>query len=102
MVEVNADVAQYPELVNQYPYSDGWLVKIRPTMLRENMKNLFSGNLSESWMSITRARLNAALAPDFPMIYATSQDGGELIDGIANQLRENQVAALDIELFQNP
>lgn len=30
IVEVNARLADAPELVNQNPYADGWMVKIRP------------------------------------------------------------------------
>ena len=28
--EVNADVAEKPELVNDAPYEGGWLIKVRP------------------------------------------------------------------------
>ena len=30
IVEVNADVKSKPELVNENPYADGWLVRVKP------------------------------------------------------------------------
>jgi glycine cleavage system H protein len=41
VLEVNPALEDKPELVNQSPYQDGWLVKIKPTDISE-METLFS------------------------------------------------------------
>ena len=35
VVEVNSALEDKPELVNESPYNDGWLVKIKPTNIAE-------------------------------------------------------------------
>lgn len=35
ILEVNPELEAHPELVNQSPYGEGWLVKIKPTDLSE-------------------------------------------------------------------
>ena len=31
VLEINPELEEHPELVNQYPYEAGWLIKIKPT-----------------------------------------------------------------------
>jgi len=38
--EVNAKLADTPELVNQQPYGDGWIAVIKPSNLEAELKNL--------------------------------------------------------------
>lgn len=35
ILEVNPELEEHPEMVNQYPYGEGWIVKIKPTDLSE-------------------------------------------------------------------
>ncbi len=35
VLEVNPELEEYPELVNQDPYGEGWLVKIKPVDMAE-------------------------------------------------------------------
>ena len=42
MLEVNEDLAESPEVVNEDPYGDGWLIKVRvsdPADLDDLMDN---------------------------------------------------------------
>jgi len=41
IMEVNSRLAELPELVNQSPYKDGWLIKVRIER-PEELKDLFS------------------------------------------------------------
>lgn len=41
VTEVNAKLADSPELVNQQPYGDGWIAVIKPSSLEAELKDLF-------------------------------------------------------------
>ena len=41
VVEVNEELEDEPELINKSPYGDGWLFKIEPSNLDEELGNLF-------------------------------------------------------------
>ena len=40
IIEVNKELNEKPELVNQDPYGKGWIAKLRPEKLDEEIKNL--------------------------------------------------------------
>jgi glycine cleavage system H protein len=42
VVEVNRKLVDAPELVNQQPYADGWLILVKPSKLKEEMGLLMS------------------------------------------------------------
>lgn len=42
VVEVNQDLAESPELVNKDPYGAGWVAKILPANLKNDLENLMS------------------------------------------------------------
>jgi glycine cleavage system H protein len=35
IIEVNEKLLEYPELINQSPYEEGWIVKIKPSNLEQ-------------------------------------------------------------------
>ncbi|MEM3550434.1 MAG: glycine cleavage system protein GcvH [Candidatus Bathyarchaeia archaeon] len=47
--EVNAEVQSKPELLNEDPYGNGWLLVIRPTNLQDELKNLMDFNQAVEW-----------------------------------------------------
>jgi glycine cleavage system H protein len=40
----NEALEDTPELINESPYEKGWICKIAPSNLQEELKNLLSGN----------------------------------------------------------
>ncbi|UCE09970.1 MAG: glycine cleavage system protein GcvH [Candidatus Thorarchaeota archaeon] len=40
IVEVNAALEDAPEIVNESPYEKGWMMKVKPSNLDEELKNL--------------------------------------------------------------
>ncbi|MCK5608403.1 glycine cleavage system protein GcvH [Candidatus Pacearchaeota archaeon] len=44
VIEVNEDLIMTPELVNQDPYEEGWIVLIDPDDLKNNLSHLMSAN----------------------------------------------------------
>lgn len=48
IVELNKEVLESPDLINEDPYGRGWIAKIEPTNLEEDMENLIKGEDSET------------------------------------------------------
>jgi glycine cleavage system H protein len=40
----NQDLEENPELINESPYEKGWICKIKPSNLQEELKNLLKGD----------------------------------------------------------
>lgn len=40
IIEVNDSIFQRPKLVNDFPYSDGWFVKMEPSSLNQHLRNM--------------------------------------------------------------
>lgn len=50
VIEVNIELEFDPTLINQDPYGEGWIAKIKPSSLESDLKNLLtSANLAE-WL----------------------------------------------------
>jgi glycine cleavage system H lipoate-binding protein len=80
VLAVNSKVTTKAKVANQSPYADGWLMVLKPTNLRKNLKNLLYGTESLAWMEDESARLTALLGEetDYPM----AATGGEAIGDI--------------------
>ena len=44
IVEINDELADSPELVNDSPYGEGWMLKIRPSNLDEDWETLLNAD----------------------------------------------------------
>jgi glycine cleavage system H protein len=44
VMSINQDLEENPELINESPYEKGWICKINPTNLQEELKNLLTGD----------------------------------------------------------
>ena len=50
IIETNEVLLDHPELINQSPYELGWIVKIRPDNLSEEIQNLMTPNEYEEFI----------------------------------------------------
>lgn len=99
VVELNTTAQEQPKLINRAPYGRGWLLKIKPTSLSEDIQNVFSGSLAEAWLTLSKERINAALAPLDAAVQSTAQDGGELLEELGDQMSDEQWKAISAQLF---
>jgi glycine cleavage system H protein len=87
VVEINDALFTEPNRINSSPYDDGWILKIKPTALRQNLKNLLHGETARRWLETVRSqfvmRFTAEVGP-------VCQDGGELIEGAGELLSESE------------
>jgi len=47
--KVNEEVTENPELLNEDPYGEGWLLIVSPTNLEEDLKNLMNFEAAVEW-----------------------------------------------------
>jgi glycine cleavage system H protein len=53
----NQDLEENPELINESPYEKGWLCKIIPSNLQEELKNLMQGDSLKEFIKSETLRL---------------------------------------------
>jgi len=96
VVAINNELFNYPDRINKSPYKEGWILKIRPVSLRQNLKNLLHGENARRWLESVRSqfvmRFTAEVGP-------VCQDGGELIDGAGELLSESEWQEVLSEYF---
>lgn len=83
VIAVNEAVEQHPELVNEDPYRQGWLLRVKDRHLAAELKNLLSGKLAKTWMRETEHALRRKMYGDLAVALP---DGGVPISGIARSL----------------
>jgi len=44
ILEVNKDLGENPSIINKSPYRDGWIVIVKPSKLKEELKSLLSAD----------------------------------------------------------
>ncbi len=86
VVAVNEGAKASPKVVNDDPYEKGWLMKVRPRDLQNDVTNLLSGKLARAWMDQTIDSLRARASGNLGMVL---QDGGIPVLGIAKNLSQN-------------
>lgn len=52
VTEVNVELSDHPELVNKSPYDDGWIMKMKPSNVAEETKNLLD---SKGYLELIRS-----------------------------------------------
>ncbi|OGP62252.1 MAG: glycine cleavage system protein H [Deltaproteobacteria bacterium RBG_13_47_9] len=54
----NQELEDTPELINDFPYEKGWICKIRPSSLQEELKNLLQGESLKEFIRSEIDRVN--------------------------------------------
>lgn len=50
ITEVNEELEDDATLINKSPYDKGWIMKVKPSNLEEDLKNLVTGDDIEPWI----------------------------------------------------
>jgi glycine cleavage system H protein len=87
VVAINEELFRNPSRINDSPYGSGWILKIRPNSLRQNLKNLLSGETARQWLENARAQFVMRFANE---VGPVCQDGGELIDNAGELLTDTE------------
>jgi glycine cleavage system H protein len=82
VAEVNGRADSCPDLLHADPYGSGWILKVVPKRLTDNLHDLLSGDAARRFLESATERLVPRLQPGL----VTAQDGGAPIHGIAREL----------------
>jgi glycine cleavage system H lipoate-binding protein len=90
VVAVNHKVLNNTKTFSKDPYGEGWLMVIEPSSLRKNLKNLFFGDESQSWVDDEYLRLQNLVADAYgeETKYRMAATGGEAISDIYSEVPE--------------
>jgi glycine cleavage system H protein len=96
ITEVNRELQDHPDLLNDSPYDNGWIVKIAPQNLAFEARNLIHGVTASLWREALRTQLMQWFAP---RVGPVMQDGGRLIENFSDQLSPEDWHKLAKEFF---
>jgi len=96
VLAVNDAARRSPELVNEDPYGEGWLFKVRVPRLTVNLRNLLTGSVARAWMEETEEVLRDRMGRELGPAY---QDGGTVLPGIARNLAPDRWDEIVAEFF---
>ncbi|MCJ7508883.1 MAG: glycine cleavage system protein H [candidate division Zixibacteria bacterium] len=87
VVEVNTKLLENPKLLNQGNPEQNWILKIAPTRLAREVRNLLSGEMLSLWNQGVKEQLVATLVPTS---YPVLQEGGEIMPHLGDELTSDQ------------
>lgn len=93
----NEALGTRPHLVNDDPYGNGWLVRVRPSRWNANAEDLLQGDEARRWMAASEDALQRRMSPSFGLLL---QDGGVPVSGIARVLEGEEWDRLAREFLQ--
>ncbi len=98
IVEVNKEVVENPKLLNQRNPEESWILKVAPSRLAREARNLLSGQMLERWNQAVKEQLVASLVPTS---YPVLQEGGEIKPDLGDELTSEQWEEVAREFFNS-
>lgn len=91
IVKANSLLNGSPEIVNEDPYSEGWIYKIKPSNWVAETNAYYMGDEAINWSKLELVRFKDFLASSMEKhtaepLLLTLQDGGELCDNTLSEL----------------
>lgn len=83
VVAVNTAALRSPGTINDDPYGNGWLLKVKTNKLAANTRNLLSGNVARKWVEESLNGIRLQSGESLGLVY---QDGGAPVSGMAKAL----------------
>jgi glycine cleavage system H lipoate-binding protein len=96
VIALNEKVIKSPNIINQDPYQQGWLIKVNSKRLTANLKNLLHGNIARSWIEDSVNKLSRIITRNYGVVL---QDGGSITNGFAKELAPDNWEYLAAEFF---
>jgi len=96
VVALNEKAINSPELINQDPYDEGWLIKVKSEKFGTNLKNLLRGNIARAWIEDTVNKLSTSINSNYGVVL---QDGGTITNGFIKELAPDNWEQVAGEFF---
>jgi glycine cleavage system H protein len=99
VIEKNENVWRSPELINDSPYSSGWLFKVFPVSLPAQLNNLMTSKTARAWLDLVQSRLSQFFSNAPVLLY---QDGGVMMKDLCDRCSDEEWERLAKEIFLTP
>ncbi len=77
VLAVNQRALDYPEIIHDRPYQDGWVLLVGPKNLKQCVKKLYFSEEAVQWMEDEGRELMRLMGPEYEQLAAT---GGQALD----------------------
>ncbi len=94
--EVNSKLLKEPKLLGESPYRDGWIVKILPDTLSQELPELYTPSRFMKWIDLQKAQV---LRENFGGLGVVYGDGENLMPGAAMQIEKDKWELVSRKLF---
>jgi len=94
--EVNQNVVNDPSLLSQKTDKDGWIFRMVPDALSQELPDLYTPIRFSKWIDLQKAQLVKESFPELGLVYG---DGERLVSGAALQLDEDKWEIVARKLF---
>jgi glycine cleavage system H protein len=96
VIEVNQAVLKNPSLLKESTYKGGWLIKVLPDALANEVPDLYTPSRFMKWIDIQKARLVQESFPELGLAYG---DGAPMKSGAANEIDKDRWQEIAKKLF---
>lgn len=98
---INSQLRDFPSLINQTPFTDGWAVCVRAEKMEQEGQDLLQGNRAHDWFCREVDRLMGHLVP-CDALGLSLPDGGELVKDLHHHISLPDWQTLTREFFEAP
>jgi glycine cleavage system H protein len=96
VVDINEEVIKNPNILKEKNPEKNWILKVAPTRLAREIRNLLTQEMLPLWNQMTKEHLVADLVPaEYPVL----QEGGEIKPDLGDELTSEQWQRVAKEFF---
>lgn len=96
IIKLNSSLYSRPTLINDSPYTSGWIAKIAPSDLHFELRNLLRDAVADRWHEALRRMIVGLFTP---RVQPVLQDGGQIVENVGDLLDEEEWEQLVHEFF---
>jgi len=94
--EVNTKAMKDPHLIGDSPYKEGWIMKLLPDALSQELPDLYTPSRFLKWIDLQKARFVRESFPELGLVYG---DGEKLVHGVAQEIEADKWELIARKLF---
>jgi glycine cleavage system H protein len=96
IVGLNNKLASSPGVVNSSPLEKGWIVRIAPTQLTLELRNLLKGGIADRWQEAVNSQVIRWFSSS---LHPVLQDGGHIVDNVSDLMNDAEWQRFVQEFF---